>query len=79
VVRPSDGRAAIVDGDRVFYAASLFKLAVLYEAGLRLSRGELRLDDVLEISEEDLAQDPGRPATRSGTTMGSSASGTRWK
>ncbi len=59
VVRPSDGRAALVDSDRVFYAASLFKLAVLYEAGLRLSRGELTLDEHLEISEEDLAQDLG--------------------
>lgn len=59
VVRPSDGRAAFVEGDRVFYAASLFKLAILYEAGLRLSRGELTLEEHLEISEEDLAQDLG--------------------
>ncbi|MGH7751968.1 MAG: hypothetical protein ACREN5_04055, partial [Gemmatimonadales bacterium] len=44
VVRPADGRSAFVDADRVFYSASLFKLAVLYEAGLRLSRGELFLD-----------------------------------
>ncbi|MEX0782876.1 MAG: serine hydrolase [Dehalococcoidia bacterium] len=59
VVRPSDGRAALVDGEREFYAASLFKLAILYEAGLRLSRGEITLDDYLEISEEDLEQDLG--------------------
>ncbi len=59
VVRPSDGRAAFVEADRVFYAASLYKLAILYEAGLRLSRGEIALDDHLEISEEDLAQDLG--------------------
>ena len=59
VVRPSDGRSALVDVDREFYAASLFKLAVLYETGLRLSRGEVTLEDYLEISEEDLAQDLG--------------------
>jgi beta-lactamase class A len=59
VVRPWDGRSALVDADREFYAASLFKLAILYEAGLRLSSGELYLDDFLEISEEDLEQDLG--------------------
>lgn len=59
VVRPSDGRSAFIDGEREFYAASLFKLAVLYEAGLRLSRGEITLEDDLEISDEDLAQDLG--------------------
>jgi beta-lactamase class A len=59
VVRPSDGRSAFVDADREFYGASLFKLAILYEAGLRLSRGELTLEEHLEISEEDLAQDLG--------------------
>ena len=59
VVRPWDGRSALVDADREFYAASLFKLAILYEAGLRLSRGELYLDDLLEISEEELEQDLG--------------------
>lgn len=59
VVRSADGRAAFVDPDRVFYSASLFKLAVLYEAGLRLSRAELALDDRLHLSEEDLAEDLG--------------------
>lgn len=59
VVRPSDGHAALVDPDRTFYAASLFKLAVLYEAGLRLSRGTLGLDDRLYLSEEDMAEDLG--------------------
>ncbi|HEX6031203.1 MAG TPA: serine hydrolase [Tepidiformaceae bacterium] len=59
VVRPSDGRAALVDPDRVFYAASLFKLAVLYEAGLRLSSGVILLDDPLHLSDEELAEDLG--------------------
>jgi hypothetical protein len=59
VVRTSDGKAAFIDADREFYAASLFKLAVLYEAGLRLSRGEILLDDPLHLSEEELAEDLG--------------------
>lgn len=59
VVRQSDGRAALIDPDRVFYAASLFKLALLYEAGLRLSGGQLRLDDRLFLSDEDTTQDLG--------------------
>ena len=59
VVRPSDGRAALLDPDRTFYAASLFKLAVLYEAGLRLSRGTLGLADRLYLSEDDIAEDLG--------------------
>ena len=59
VVRQSDGRAALIEADRIFYAASLFKLAILYEAGLRLSQGTLGLDDRLFLSEEDIAQDLG--------------------
>ena len=48
-----------MDGDRVFYAASLFKLAVLYEAGLRLDAGTLALDGGLPINEVDIAEDDG--------------------
>lgn len=59
VRRLSDGRTASVDGDREFYAASTFKLAVLYEAERRRSLGLLNLDDEIQISEEDLAEDLG--------------------
>lgn len=62
VIRPADGRAAFVAADRVFYAASLFKLAVLYEAALRISRGELVLDEKVRLTEEDLAEDLGTAA-----------------
>ena len=57
--RLSDGKSATVDADRVFYAASLFKLAVLYEAGLRLDAGTLDLAAGLPINEVDIAEDDG--------------------
>lgn len=57
--RLSDGRAAAVNGDRVYYAASTYKLAVLYEAERRRALGELGHEDVLTISDEDLAEDLG--------------------
>jgi beta-lactamase class A len=59
VRRISDGRSASVNGDYQFYAASTFKLAVLYEAELRHFRGELAYDDTLFITEEDAAEDLG--------------------
>lgn len=59
VRRISDGRSASVNGDFQWYAASTFKLAVLYEAELRHFRGELDYDDRIFISEEDGAQDLG--------------------
>ena len=59
VRRISDGRAASVNGDHQWYAASTFKLAVLYEAELRHFHGELDYDDVVFISEEDATEDLG--------------------
>lgn len=59
VRRISDGRAASLNGDFQWYAASLFKLAVLYEAELRHARGELQYDDRVQITEEDVAEDLG--------------------
>ena len=59
VRRISDGRAASLNGDFQWYAASLFKLAILYEAELRHARGELEYEDRVSISEEDLAEDLG--------------------
>lgn len=59
VRRISDDRAASLNGDFQWYAASLFKLAILYEAELRHARGELQYTDRVAISEEDLAEDLG--------------------
>ncbi|MFN0147590.1 MAG: serine hydrolase [Dehalococcoidia bacterium] len=59
VYRLSDGKAAAIEPDRVFYAASLFKLAVLYEAGLRLDSGDLDLEAALAINDIDIAEDDG--------------------
>lgn len=59
VRRISDGRAASLNGDFQWYAASLFKLAILYEAELRHARGELQYDDRVAITESDLAEDLG--------------------
>jgi beta-lactamase class A len=59
VKRLTDGRSAQVNGDFQFYAASTFKLAVLYEAELRHARGELAYDDRITMTEEDMEQDLG--------------------
>ncbi len=59
VKRVSDGRSATLNGDVQYYAASTFKLAVLYEAALRLSDGRLSLDDRLFMTEADTAEDLG--------------------
>ena len=59
VLNLDDGRWAASDPDRVFYAASTFKLAVLYEAERRIGTGELTLDERLLLTEEALAEDLG--------------------
>lgn len=59
VLRLSDGRSATVAGDRVFYAASLFKLAVLYEAERRRAAGGLSFDDRVTLTADDVAEDLG--------------------
>lgn len=59
VYRLRDGHGATINPDRVFYAASLFKLAVLYEAERRHAAGELGYDDTLQITEADAAEDLG--------------------
>jgi beta-lactamase class A len=59
VRRLSDGRGAAVNAERVHYAASLFKLALLYEAERQRSAGLLDFEDSLEIREEDIAEDLG--------------------
>lgn len=57
--RVTDGLRARFNGDESFYAASTFKLAVLYETELRVARQELSYDDRIFIDGSDSAQDLG--------------------
>lgn len=57
--RLDDGLSAGVNPDRVFYAASTFKLALLYEAELRRSQGLLDFNAPLPLDESDLSEDLG--------------------
>ena len=59
VRRLEDGRGATLNPDREYYAASLFKLAVLYEAERQRSVGLLDFDEMIQVSNEDLAEDLG--------------------
>lgn len=59
VRRLSDGRGAAVNADRVFYAASTFKLAVLYEAERQESLGLLNFESALPLTEADRSEDLG--------------------
>jgi beta-lactamase class A len=59
VKRLSDGKGAALNDDLVFYAASTFKLAILYEAEKRISEGGLSLDDTLQLTNGDIAEDLG--------------------
>jgi beta-lactamase class A len=59
VKRLGDGRGASVNDDQLFYAASTFKLAILYEAERRISEGSLQLTDALQLTDEDLKEDLG--------------------
>jgi beta-lactamase class A len=59
VLNLDDGRWATYDADRVRYAASTFKLAVLYEVERRVSAGELAYDDRIVLTEEAVAEDLG--------------------
>lgn len=46
----STGRGAAINAERVFYAASVFKLTVMYEVFNQVSQGLLRLDDEVVIT-----------------------------
>jgi beta-lactamase class A len=59
VLNLDDGRWAAHDANRVRYAASTFKLAVLYEVERRVSAGELAYDDRVLLDEEAVAEDLG--------------------
>ena len=71
VKRLSDGKGAALNDDLVFYAASTFKLAVLYEAEKHISEGDLRLDDTLQLTDADVTEDLGTlgevPVSEDGT------------
>jgi beta-lactamase class A len=57
--RLSDGAGAAWDGDRVFYAASLYKLEVLYEAYRQRQLGVLDFGRRVPVGERYTAQDLG--------------------
>ena len=59
VRRLRDGRGATLNPDREFYAASLFKLALLYEATRQRSAGLLDFDTAVQVTERDAAEDLG--------------------
>jgi beta-lactamase class A len=59
VRRLADGGGVSFNGDRVFYAASLYKLALLFEAERQRSEGLLDFDDTLTLTEEDRSEDLG--------------------
>jgi beta-lactamase class A len=59
VRRLHDGRGATVNPDRQFYAASLFKLTLLYESERRRSLGLLDFDQPVQFNEDDIAEDLG--------------------
>jgi len=59
VRRLSDGRTASLNPNKVFYAASTFKLAVLYQAELQHTEGKLNFGDSLTLTDADVSQDLG--------------------
>ncbi len=59
VLNLNDGRWAGHDADHVQYAASTFKLAVLYEVERRVGAGELAYDDRIVLTAEAVAEDLG--------------------
>ncbi|MBI4505458.1 MAG: serine hydrolase [Chloroflexi bacterium] len=52
VKRVSDGCGVALSRDRVFYAASLYKLVLLYDVFYQRERGELRFDEEIVVTEE---------------------------
>jgi beta-lactamase class A len=59
VRRLHDGRTAALNPNREYYAASLFKLALLYEAERQRSTGLLSFDQGMEVTARDAAEDLG--------------------
>jgi beta-lactamase class A len=46
----ASGAGAVLNSDRVFYAASLFKLEIMYEVLSQVEQGLIALDDVLTLT-----------------------------
>lgn len=63
VRRLHDGRGMAWQPDKVYYAASLFKLALLYEAERQRSMGLLSFDDRIEITRAAAVEDLGTLVT----------------
>lgn len=59
VRRLRDGRGAALNPDHEYYAASLFKLALLYEAMRQRSAGTLNFDTGMEVTAEVAEEDLG--------------------
>ena len=59
VINLDDGRRATHAAGRTWYAASTFKLALLYEAERRHAAGEVEYEDRLVLTEEALSEDLG--------------------
>lgn len=59
LIRLDDGATASVYGDDVWYSASLFKLAVLYEVEKQIDAGIINRSDRLVLTAGDLAEDLG--------------------
>lgn len=59
VRRPRDGRGATLHAGRIYYAASLFKLALLYEAERQRSIGTLDFDRSVQVTARDAGEDLG--------------------
>jgi beta-lactamase class A len=59
VRRLTDGRGIAINAGQLFYAASTFKLAVLYEVERRRSEGLIHDTDRIFVSEADAAEDLG--------------------
>lgn len=55
----ADGRGAAVDGSHVYYAASTYKMAVLYEAFRQIDSGEQDLSRVLTLEQKYADDDLG--------------------
>lgn len=59
VYRQADGASASINGNTVYYAASLFKLAVLYEVERQRTDGTLDISGSIALTADDAAEDLG--------------------
>ena len=59
VYRLSDGRGMVLNPDKVFYSASLFKLSTLYQVELDHSAGTLDFANPVQYSGADIEEDLG--------------------